>query len=281
MGLSNLVQRVIVAMIFIPLIVTTIFVGEIWFVMMLELIILLGLYEFYLLASHKDIRPHRLPAYIVGCIIPPLIYLNKAYALWPLFIALLVVLTIVELLRKPQENSSPINNIAVTLFGVVYVGGLLAFLLCIRELPHTLNIEYRHAGTWLLMMFISIWVCDTAAYFVGRRFGKKKLFERVSPKKTMEGAIGGAVGAITSALVCYLTFVEGLTIVDVIVIGAISGTVGQISDLIESLFKRDAGIKDSSNLIPGHGGILDRFDSVILVAPVVFFYLFVIAFGML
>ena len=108
---------------------------------------------------------------------------------------------------------------------------------------------------------------------LGSKFGKHKLFPRVSPNKTVEGTAFGFFFALLTAYISQLTFLPEISLVDALVIGVICGSFGQASDLIESLFKRDAGVKDASNLIPGHGGVLDRFDSEILVAPVVYFYL--------
>jgi phosphatidate cytidylyltransferase len=132
---------------------------------------------------------------------------------------------------------------------------------------------YGWGGWTVLAIFISIWVCDSAAYFAGRAFGRHTLFERVSPKKTWEGAIAGFVGAIAAFVLMkelalpYLTFGQSL------VCGVIVGVFGQLGDLVESLLKRDAGVKDSSSLIPGHGGVLDRFDSIMFVSPLLFLYL--------
>ncbi|HHE54472.1 MAG TPA: phosphatidate cytidylyltransferase, partial [Caldithrix abyssi] len=108
----------------------------------------------------------------------------------------------------------------------------------------------------------AIWICDTFAYFLGKQFGKHRLFERVSPKKSWEGAVAGLVGALLTYLLVYFLQIIPITIYVAIVGGLIVGIVGQFGDLVESWFKRDAKVKDSSNLLPGHGGILDRFDSV-------------------
>jgi phosphatidate cytidylyltransferase len=129
----------------------------------------------------------------------------------------------------------------------------------------------------LLFLFIlfSVWISDSAAYFIGKSFGKHKLAPRVSPKKTWEGAVAGFVGGAGGFLLLSLFFLSSLPIMDSIVIGVIIGTVGQIGDLAESQLKRDAGVKDSSALIPGHGGILDRFDSLLFIMPVVALYLLI------
>lgn len=273
MDWRNLGQRVAVGLIFIPLILSAIWFGKHFFLLFIEIIVGLGLIEFYDLAKYKNARPQRWLGVLAGIAIPALIYADYSDQLWLLLSGLTVAVVTIELFSKPETGGSPLLNVSVTLFGVAYVAGLLSFLVLLRELPHVIGGEYVQAGTWVIMIFAVIWICDTAAYFVGLYFGKHKLFPRVSPKKTIEGAVGGFVFALLAAVVCQQTFVKGLRLQDALVIGVIIGIAGQLSDLVESLFKRDAGIKDSSKLIPGHGGILDRFDSEMLVAPLVYVYL--------
>lgn len=273
MDWRNLGQRVAVGVIFIPVILGLSWYGRHAFLFLIAVIIGVGLVEFYNLAQQKNLRPQRELGIMCGLSIALCIYAGYADKIWLLLAGFLVLLLLAELFRKPEPNSSPLLNVAATIFGVVYVAGLLSFLVLIRELPRATNSEYAHAGSWMIMIFVTIWVCDTAAYFVGKGFGKHKLYERVSPKKTWEGAMGALFFAVLAALVCHATFVKGLRTIDAAVIGVLAGTVGQMSDLVESLFKRDAGVKDSSVLIPGHGGMLDRFDSEMLVAPLVYFYL--------
>lgn len=276
MDWRNFGQRVAVGIIFIPLIVSAIWVGRQFFLMFIAVVVGLGLYEFYDLARHKQARPQRWLGIAGGMALPVAIYFGYGDMLWLWFMAVLVALLIVELFTKPAGEGGPLVNLAATVFGMAYVAGLLSFLVAIRELPRLTGSNYSAAGTWVIMLFAVIWICDTAAYFVGMYFGKRKLFARVSPKKTVAGAVGGFVFAILSALACQQTFVQELTVPDAVAIGVIIGVFGQMSDLVESLFKRDAGVKDSSKLIPGHGGILDRFDSEMLVAPLVYFYLLAI-----
>jgi phosphatidate cytidylyltransferase len=126
-----------------------------------------------------------------------------------------------------------------------------------------------------MTLFVAIWACDTFAYFVGKSIGKHRLFERVSPKKSIEGALGGLAGAVLAFLAVYYFEWYNISLELSLISGLIVGTFGQFGDLVESWFKRDAGIKDSSHILPGHGGILDRFDSLIFVAPVfMIIYLF-------
>jgi phosphatidate cytidylyltransferase len=266
---KNLSQRVAVAVVAAPLILWACWRGGLAFFVFIETIILLGLLEFYKLAKAKGISPNSILGVAAGLILGAQIFFQNN-ALWMTSMLLVVLLVLVELFRN---QGSALHNTGATLLGFAYVAGLWSFLLLIRELPLTINLDYGSAGTWLVMLLVTIWVCDSAAYFVGLAFGRHKLFERVSPKKTWEGAIGGVIFAILMAVACHYWFVRDLRLIDSIVIGLIIGTIGQMSDLAESLFKRDAGVKDSSSLIPGHGGVLDRFDSEMLVAPLVYLYL--------
>jgi phosphatidate cytidylyltransferase len=132
----------------------------------------------------------------------------------------------------------------------------------------------RAWGGWtVLSLFVALWVCDTFAYFAGSMFGKHKLFERVSPGKTWEGSVAGFLGAVGVMIGARAGWLEYLTMTDAVVLGILIGVFGQIGDLIESLFKRDAGVKDSSSIIPGHGGVYDRFDSLVFIAPIVYLYI--------
>lgn len=270
MSLSNFGVRALVTAVGAPLILYLSWRGGVSFLVFIEIITLLGLGEFYSLAERKLAQPS-LRLGQIGCIALGIIlfYTERQYA--GLSVAILIVLLVsAELFRN---NGSPLLNAATALLGVGYVGGLLNFLLLIRELPKHRGLDYTIGGTWVVMLFVVIWVCDTAAYLFGSRFGRHTLFQRVSPKKTVEGAVAGLVAAIATAWICHLTFVQGLRLIDTLIIGLICGTLGQVSDLAESRFKRDAGVKDSSSLIPGHGGVLDRFDSELLVAPITYVYL--------
>jgi phosphatidate cytidylyltransferase len=268
---KNFGKRVVVAVVAAPLILWACWRGGIYFLTFIAAIIVLGLWEFYALAGKKAAQPNRGLGIVAGLGLAAQIYFRGSSELWLTIGIFAVLLILVELFRN---KGSALLNAGATLLGLIYVAGCWSFLLLIRELPREYaQISYASAGTWLVMMIATVWVCDTAAYHVGLTFGRHKLFERVSPKKTWEGAVGGLVFGVLMAAVSHYWFVRELRLVDCLVIGALVGTIGQMSDLAESLFKRDAGVKDSSTLIPGHGGVLDRFDSEMLLAPLVYFYL--------
>lgn len=195
---------------------------------------------------------------------------------WIAFAAawLLLVLTWVLVTRRPDQR--PLHAVAVTVLGVCYAGALPAFVLAIR---HTHEGARSWAGVGLVFFpLVVVWVCDTAAMFVGRAIGGPKLAPTVSPGKTRSGAVAGIIGAVVVAPL-YVSFVLqpagfNLPLWQGVIFGLVLGFVGQVGDLVESLMKREAGVKDSSALIPGHGGVLDRFDSLYFALPVAtMFYL--------
>ena len=166
-----------------------------------------------------------------------------------------------------KRSAMAVANIAITLLGMLYIGWLFSYLVFLRALtPH---------GAYLFLLMFAIWGNDSAAYIIGKKFGKKQLSPVISPNKTIEGSIAGLVVAIATSLAFGLLFERAFitqTWMHYAVIGAIIGVFGQISDLSESLIKRDAGVKDSSKIVPGHGGVLDRMDSFIFTAPLLYYY---------
>jgi phosphatidate cytidylyltransferase len=146
----------------------------------------------------------------------------------------------------------------------MYVPLLLSHAVLLRDLP---------AGRdWIFLVLFVVMASDTLAYFIGRAFGRHRLYEAVSPKKTIEGSLGGLAGGVLGAMICKLWFFSELSILDVLLIGLGVGAFSQLGDLVESLLKRSFGVKDSGKLIPGHGGLLDRLDSLLFAFPVTYYY---------
>ncbi len=272
---SKLGTRVLVALTLGPVILASAYFGKGYFLAVVALIALVATWEYFALASKLGARPHTLLGLLGTALLVWACYDGDFALAFGGLAGLATLAALVQISRGPEGSTAAL---ATTVFGPLYLGGLFGHILLIRALPASVGLPYADAGTWIVGLFLTVWVCDTAAYFGGSLFGKHKLAPRVSPGKTWEGAISGLVFAVLTAWLVDVLFLRGLALPHVLVMGLIVGTFGQASDLAESLLKRDAGVKDSSNLIPGHGGMLDRFDSLILISPVLYWYLRLVAF---
>ena len=275
---ANLVRRVGFAVVAIPLALLLVWYGGLPLVLLLVAAATLATRELFDLAERQQIRPARVLGLASAAAISPIAYAAIAFpetravvdAAWPYAAAiwLIAILTWALLTRAPTDR--PLAAVGVTVLAVAYAGALPAFLLDMRHHGHGLR---SWAGAWLVFFpLVVTWVCDTAAMFGGRAFGGAKLAPTVSPGKTRSGSLAGVVGSLAVAPV-FAAAVFPRVGVDVrlwqlLVVAAVLGVIGQIGDLAESLFKREAGVKDSSQLIPGHGGVLDRLDSLYFVIPV-------------
>lgn len=262
---NNLKTRVLVAIIAIPLILILSYLGKYFFLAFILLIGILSFNELTKLVEHKNINVN----FIFGELAIILIILNSYFSFveFNYLILFIVILSlIIELFRN---KGSAILNLSSLYLGIFYIGFFLSTTIGIREF----FTEYKFGGYFIISIFASIWICDSAAYFVGLQYGKHKLFKRVSPNKSWEGAIAGFIFAIFTMVILKLIALQFLTLIDAIIIGLIIGIFGQIGDLVESLLKRDVNIKDASHLIPGHGGALDRFDSFLFVSPIIYLYI--------
>lgn len=267
--MSNRITRILVAFLAIPFLLGLSYWGGVPFLIFILAIGIIAFYEFSTMLKNKNI----FPCYLLGFISVALIITNAYSPLFTFelfFPALFLLLLFVELFRN---KGSAINNISSTLLGVFYTGVFSSSIVGIREFYITTPQDYSNGGFIIISIFLTLWMTDSAAYFVGSAIGKHKLFPRVSPNKSWEGAIAGFVFSIITLIVLKSFLLNFLSWIDIIAFGVIVGVFGQIGDLIESLIKRDAGVKDSSNIIPGHGGIFDRFDSLLYSAPIIFLYL--------
>ncbi len=265
--MNNFVKRVISGFLFVALLTGCIFIHPIAFFVLFFCINIMGLLEFSHMARKIEIHINN-PMYLTcGSMLFTAGFLDAYIGyrdgyLWCFILTF--ILSIWELYRK-KGNS--FQNLAFSFYGLLYLS--LPFTLLIY-LPYMIN------GTWrpeiIFLPFLLVWLNDTFAYLFGSQFGRHKLFPRISPKKTWEGAIGGGMVTIGTGL--YIApDIEGLTIENNIIISCIVVVFGIFGDLIESMFKRNIEIKDSGHIMPGHGGILDRFDAVLFVIPAIFVYM--------
>ncbi|MGL4999757.1 MAG: phosphatidate cytidylyltransferase [Cetobacterium sp.] len=267
-----MLNRILVALIGIPLLMMILLKGGFLLLLFVNFIILVGLFEFFKMAEIGGKKPEVRLGYLAGLAIPNIIYFSTVDNLTLIFmpVILLTILLIGKrVLQNKVENSS--RDIGITVLGVIYISGLFSHLLLMKNIPN--------GGKWLLTIQILVWVCDSFAYFTGMGIGRKifkRGFSSISPKKSIEGSIGGTVFTM---LAIYLLnrflglFSQDKNIVIVLLVGFLISMVAQIGDLGESMFKREFKVKDSGRLLGEHGGILDRFDSMLFVVPVVYYLL--------
>lgn len=274
---GNLVRRVSFAAVAIPAALAAVWQGG-WILAALVAVIgVLGTGELYDLAERSGVRPSRTVGLFTCAILPFLVqagltepgsalllqhFWPDAAALW-----LVALLSLTLTTRSPTER--PLAAAAVTVFGVLYSGALPIFLLDIRAMGGG---ERSWAGAWLVFFpLVVTWICDTAAMFGGRAMGGPKLAPTISPGKTRSGAVAGVLGGLATAPLFNALFLQPtgvvLPLAEALLFAGVLSVVGQTGDLAESLLKREAGVKDSSALIPGHGGVLDRLDSLYFVIP--------------
>lgn len=262
-------KRIAVAVLAIPFILITSYLGGYYFLAFVLLISVAAFYEFSSLVKNKNANVNN---FLGGLVIVSII-LNqfiKFIDLESLILISSIVLLTVELFRN---NGSAIYNLGSTFLGIFYIGFFSASLVELREFYFS-SFEFNNYGAFLIIsIFASIWIGDSAAYYGGISLGKHKLFPRVSPKKSWEGSIFGFTFSVAAMILAKVLVLDFLNWINVIMIGIIIGTIGQIGDLVESLIKRDSESKDSSSLIPGHGGFFDRFDSLLFSAPAIWLYL--------
>jgi phosphatidate cytidylyltransferase len=265
---SNLTQRIIAALIAVPLILLAIFYNEYSFWALFLIISCLTQYEFYKLLGLNGNLPLTIYGTLCGMILNSLTFFIEkellAFHNYYLIVPLLTFTFFIKLYKK--NDDSPFENLGYTFLGIIYVAIPFALI-------NEIIVEPNYYRPFLIFgILIILWCSDSGAYFAGRFLGKRKLFERISPKKTWEGFFGGAITALIAALLIskYYTEFEPWKWVIIALIIIITGTLG---DLVESLFKRSIEIKDSGSIIPGHGGFLDRFDGLLLSLPFIVTFL--------
>jgi phosphatidate cytidylyltransferase len=264
-------HRVITAAIGVPLIILAIWFGDPWITIFIAAAALAGTYEFYRMANFE----RREPLLYLGLLWTLALVLSPHYqnsGLLPMVVTAAILVSLICLLLRPSRQRA-FNQWAWAIAGALYVGWMLSYWLNLRGLGDGRN--------WVYLAMLTTFANDTGAYFVGRATGKHKMAPAISPAKTWEGAIGGLVGALVGAAV--IATVLKLISADlgapfafrywqIIVLGLLIGLFAQLGDLVESLLKRQMGAKESGSLLPGHGGVLDRFDSLIFVGAVVYYY---------
>ena len=279
-------KRVITALWGIPLLITIIWFGEPWFTILVAIWGLLAAFEFYRMVAVSKVSPLT----YFGLIWTLLFILSPHYefffprveykVLMPFLLTLMVALSLICLLLRRQKEGAFIGW-AWTMGGILYIGWLLSYLVALRGGYYPLLITKTAGRNWVFLALFTTFASDTATFFVGRALGKHHLAPRISPGKTWEGAMAGVFGAIIVSLFFTLPklftmpnplYLQDFSYWQAILLGLLVSVFGQLGDLVESLLKRNMGVKESGTLIPGHGGVLDRIDSIVFAGIVVYYY---------
>ena len=267
-------KRILTALVALPILLYTVWsLTPYFFVVLTAGAIVVALVEFYSIAEKAGCKPQSESGYAAALIVIASFVFDEP-VLTVAALAALVIWSLGAAIFRPDNLKTALSSVSATVFGVIYVALLAACLIGVRMIPDsaTKTLVPHLASKMLTMFFAIVMLTDTGAYYTGRTLGRHKLAPRVSPGKTIEGAIGGFVTAVVAGFLCKLTFFPEVPIAHAMALGAALGVIGQFGDLAESLLKRGANVKDSGTLLPGHGGMLDRVDSLLFCAPVLYFY---------
>jgi phosphatidate cytidylyltransferase len=268
--------RIATGLVFVPLLYLLARAGGLAFTGFVALQVALGLNEFYRMMRGKQLEPSARLGILTGLGVVWVAY--APYGTQGGFLSTAVVLLVLALSLRRAPRPRQVESMAVTLFGVLYIGWLSAHFILLRELPWRAGTDYAEGASYVLLAFFVTWSCDTGAYAIGRMFGRRRPWTLISPRKSLEGSFGGLLSAVAGAFVARAWFAPYLGVWDPLALGLLVGVFAQVGDLVESLLKRDARHGDSSDMIPGHGGVLDRFDSLYFGAPIVYYYLKLVVF---
>jgi phosphatidate cytidylyltransferase len=260
--------RVITSSVLVPVLFVVVwFLPPMYFTGLAVIAAAIGQYELSVMARPRGTAQLT----VAGMVLGAAIIMNMARPLHAVtggalqWITLSVLLVLTARLFSPRPVEGALEDVAVTLFGVFYVALLFGYQAAINA-----GIAGKR---WLVFLYFVIWASDIGAYYVGTSFGKHRLYEKISPKKSIEGLLGGTAASMVVALLCKFWLVTSLGWFEALLLGFGLALVGTVGDLVESLLKRSAGVKDSGTVVPGHGGILDRLDSLMFAAPALYYYL--------
>jgi phosphatidate cytidylyltransferase len=259
-------KRVIVAAILVPVFYLYIMhLPTAYFLFLLVLISTIGLIEFYGMFGIEGILKYT--AVFLGAALLAVFFAARQLFVDALLLAVLTILFLRLMLKR--DPSLAHSEVATLVLGLLYIPGLLSFQLSI----------VKNGPAWIVLLYAAVWSADSMAYYIGKGFGRRKLYEEISPNKTVAGAFGSILGGVLGAAVVDGLLFHRMPFSKAVVVGAAIGVATIVGDLVESMFKRDAGVKDSSHILPGHGGVLDKIDGVTFAGPV--FYWLCLGLGLM
>ncbi|MDD3804329.1 MAG: phosphatidate cytidylyltransferase [bacterium] len=263
---SNLFFRLLTSFAFVPFFLAIFDFGSYPFLFLILGIIGIMAYEFFYLLRAKKLNPYFKVGVFSSVILGFIMYYSSALFTYFLITFLIMLVTVGELRR--EKNGESIIYMSSTTFGVIYTGWLGGHMLLVRQFSESVF----NSGIMIYLPFLMIWMADTGAFFLGSLIGKHKIIPRISPSKSYEGLIGGLIFSFLSGFAFMKIWAQFLTAADILILSIIAVTAGLAGDLVESAMKRDANIKDISSFLPGHGGVLDRFDSILFALPLFYYY---------
>ena len=253
-------KRLIVAVLLLPVLyLYIVFLPPRYFFFLVIIVSTLALSEFYSMYRVSPVLKYA--GLFFGISVLGISYISRAHLPDAVVAAVMAVMVIRLLFRR--DPASSLSDVAPVVVGILYIPALLSF-----------QVELRNFGAeWIIFLYGTVWASDSLAYYLGKGIGKRRLYAEVSPNKTVAGAVGSLIGGAAGALILKAAIVPQLTAASAAVIGIMAGIISIIGDLVESMFKRDAGVKDSGGLIPGHGGMLDKVDGVLFGGPLLYWIL--------
>lgn len=264
-------KRILTAVAVLPFLIASILISSLWwvFVLLAAAAMVVGLWEFYLLARRLKLQPEVAAGYIAGAALITIPLQNDpANVLLVLFVIIgVTIATLISVTFRGAPFEKMIASVGSTLLGVLYIPLLGSHLVALR-----MGFPPRLSAHLLSFFFLVLMGSDAGAYYTGRTFGKRKLAPSISPGKTWEGVVGGIVAALAMAALAHFWFFRELPLKYMLPLAAIMTVLGILGDLAESALKRGAGAKDAANILPGHGGILDRLDSLLFNAPLIYYF---------
>ena len=259
-------KRLVIALILLPVLyIYVMYLPPKYFLFLMTVLSTIGLAEFYAMCRIKGL-------FLYSSLCWGAAVLIVSFSLPHLFLQVLLIAALTTMALRlfvKQDPSGSISAVSAAVFGLIYIPGLLTF---------QMNLV-KTGPAWLVLLYTSVWAADSMAFYAGKSIGKRKLYPEISPNKTVEGAVGSLIGGIIGAVLIKVTLLAQISILHTVIIGLAVGFSTIIGDLVESMFKRDAGVKDSSHILPGHGGVLDKLDGVTFAGPV--FYWICLALGLI
>ncbi len=251
-----------------PILVLVIYKGsELSFLLLILLVATISLHEFYDMVCGQEARMLRLAGVVVGLLPIIAVYSGDLRHILGTLVLCVIGFFVISLLHN-RPTIHIINTMGKRILGTLYISLFTSHFLLIRELSF--------GKEWVLFVLAAIFAGDTGAYYAGRAFGRHKLTPSISPHKTIEGAIGGLLANLVAGITIRSLILPDVELWDILLLSIFVGIMGQLGDLCESMIKRAADVKDSGKLLPGHGGILDRVDSLLFAAPITYYYIYIL-----